>query len=279
VMATITTQLRSALLSPAASPSRRARRAPSSVRCDSSAASSLSASASLDADFDKKQFRHNLTRSDNYNRKGFGHKKETLELMSQEYTSDVIKTLKENGNQHTWGPVTVKLAEAYGFCWGVERAVQIAYEARKQFPDDRIWLTNEIIHNPTVNKRLEDMGVQNIPVDAGIKDFDVVEQGDVVVLPAFGAAVEEMYTLNEKKVQIVDTTCPWVSKVWNMVEKHKKGDYTSIIHGKYSHEETVATASFAGTYIIVKNIAEVCLMHLIFSYCIDFHVEYIIWLK
>uniref|UniRef100_A0A0E0GTC2 4-hydroxy-3-methylbut-2-enyl diphosphate reductase n=1 Tax=Oryza nivara TaxID=4536 RepID=A0A0E0GTC2_ORYNI len=283
-MATITTQLRSALLSPAASPSRRARRAPSSVRCDSSAASSPSASASLDADFDKKQFRHNLTRSDNYNRKGFGHKKETLELMSQEYTSmisspfpffffslldwgltgggvflvsgDVIKTLKENGNQHTWGPVTVKLAEAYGFCWGVERAVQIAYEARKQFPDDRIWLTNEIIHNPTVNKRLEDMGVQNIPVDAGIKDFDVVEQGDVVVLPAFGAAVEEMYTLNEKKVQIVDTTCPWVSKVWNMVEKHKKGDYTSIIHGKYSHEETVATASFAGTYIIVKNIAE-----------------------
>uniref|UniRef100_I1PF51 4-hydroxy-3-methylbut-2-enyl diphosphate reductase n=1 Tax=Oryza glaberrima TaxID=4538 RepID=I1PF51_ORYGL len=255
-MATITTQLRSALLSPAASPSRRARRAPSSVRCDSSAASSPSASASLDAAFDKKQFRHNLTRSDNYNRKGFGHKKETLELMSQEYTSDVIKTLKENGNQHTWGPVTVKLAEAYGFCWGVERAVQIAYEARKQFPDDRIWLTNEIIHNPTVNKRLEDMGVQNIPVDAGIKDFDVVEQGDVVVLPAFGAAVEEMYTLNEKKVQIVDTTCPWVSKVWNMVEKHKKGDYTSIIHGKYSHEETVATASFAGTYIIVKNIAE-----------------------
>jgi 4-hydroxy-3-methylbut-2-enyl diphosphate reductase len=86
-MATITTQLRSALLSPAASPSRRARRAPSSVRCDSSAASSPSASASLDADFDKKQFRHNLTRSDNYNRKGFGHKKETLELMSQEYTS------------------------------------------------------------------------------------------------------------------------------------------------------------------------------------------------
>lgn len=219
-MATITTQLRSALLSPAASPSRRARRAPSSVRCDSSAASSPSASASLDADFDKKQFRHNLTRSDNYNRKGFGHKKETLELMSQEYTSDVIKTLKENGNQHTWGPVTVKLAEAYGFCWGVERAVQIAYEARKQFPDDRIWLTNEIIHNPTVNKRLEDMGVQNIPVDAGIKDFDVVEQGDVVVLPAFGAAVEEMYTLNEKKVQIVDTTCPWVSKVGFPFEDH-----------------------------------------------------------
>ena len=67
----------------------------------------------------------------------------------------MIKTLKDNGNEYTWGPVTVKLAEAYGFCWGVERAVQIAYEARKQFPEERIWITNEIIHNPTVNKVLQ----------------------------------------------------------------------------------------------------------------------------
>ncbi|CAN6309484.1 unnamed protein product [Urochloa humidicola] len=264
-MATIT--IRSALLSPAAAAAsssprglgRRQRRslAPSSVRCDAAPpSSSAAAAASLDPNFDKKAFRHNLTRGDNYNRKGFGRKEETLQLMSQEYTSDVIKTLKDNGNQYTWGPVTVKLAEAYGFCWGVERAVQIAYEARKQFPEERIWLTNEIIHNPTVNKRLDEMGVEIIPVDAGIKDFNVVGKGDVVVLPAFGAAVEELYTLNEKKVQIVDTTCPWVSKVWNMVEKHKKSEYTSIIHGKYSHEETVATASFAGKYIIVKNMAE-----------------------
>ncbi|RZS01246.1 hypothetical protein BHM03_00031058, partial [Ensete ventricosum] len=140
------------------------------VRCDGGGG------AAIDQDFDKKAFRHTLTRSDNYNRRGFGHKKETLELMNQEYTSktrfcwnfagigvcsvagtdagvcDVIKTLKENNNEYTWGNVTVKLAEAYGFCWGVERAVQIAYEARKQFPEERIWVTNEIIHNPTVNK-------------------------------------------------------------------------------------------------------------------------------
>ncbi|KDO51429.1 hypothetical protein CISIN_1g016939mg [Citrus sinensis] len=176
--------------------------------------------------------------------------------MNQEYTSDIIKKLKENGFEYTWGNVKVKLAESYGFCWGVERAVQIAYEARKQFPEEKIWITNEIIHNPTVNKRLEEMAVQNIPVEEGKKQFDVVNKGDVVVLPAFGAAVEEMVTLNNKNVQIVDTTCPWVSKVWTSVEKHKKGDYTSIIHGKYSHEETVATASFAGKYIIVKNMKE-----------------------
>ncbi|KAL0376130.1 UNVERIFIED_CONTAM: 4-hydroxy-3-methylbut-2-enyl diphosphate reductase, chloroplastic [Sesamum calycinum] len=182
---------------------------------------------------------------------------------------------KENGYEYTWGSVTVKLAEAYGFCWGVERAVQIAYEARKQFPTEKIWITNEIIHNPTVNQvlfpttlivdvlvqmvsavELEEMEVKNIPLDDGKKQFDIVDKGDVVVLPAFGAAVDEMLVLSEKNVQIVDTTCPWVSKVWNVVEKHKKAEYTSIIHGKYSHEETVATASFAGKYIIVKNMTE-----------------------
>ncbi|KAI4295565.1 hypothetical protein L6164_035600 [Bauhinia variegata] len=224
-----------------------------SVRCSGDSSSS---SVATDSDFDAKVFRKNLTRGKNYNRKGFGHKEETLELMNREYTSDIIKTLKENGYEYTWGNVTVKLAEAYGFCWGVERAVQIAYEARKQFPTERIWLTNEIIHNPTVNQRLEEMNVQNIPLDQGEKQFEVVDKGDVVILPAFGAAVDEMLTLSEKNVQIVDTTCPWVSKVWNVVEKHKKGDYTSVIHGKYAHEETVATASFAGTHVIVKNMAE-----------------------
>ncbi|EOX98549.1 4-hydroxy-3-methylbut-2-enyl diphosphate reductase isoform 2 [Theobroma cacao] len=227
-------------------------RKPLTVRCSGDSTSSSSIAVDPD-NFDAKAFRHNLTRSKNYNRKGFGHKEETLELMNREYTSDIIKKLKENGNEYTWGNVTVKLAEAYGFCWGVERAVQIAYEARKQFATEKIWITNEIIHNPTVNKRLEEMEVKNIPVEEGKKQFDVVNKGDVVVLPAFGAAVDEMLVLNEKSVQIVDTTCPWV---WNTVEKHKKGDYTSIIHGKYAHEETVATASFAGTYIIVKDMTE-----------------------
>ncbi|PIM99440.1 4-hydroxy-3-methylbut-2-enyl diphosphate reductase [Handroanthus impetiginosus] len=222
----------------------------SSVRCFAAK------EAASSSEFDANVFRHNLTRSKNYHGPGYGQKEKTLDQIGQGYTSDIIKTLKENGYEYTWGNVTVKLAEAYGFCWGVERAVQIAYEARKQFPTEKIWITNEIIHNPTVNQRLDEMEVKNIPLDNGKKQFDVVDKGDVVVLPAFGAAVDEMLLLSEKHVQIVDTTCPWVSKVWNTVEKHKKGEYTSIIHGKYSHEETVATASFAGKYIIVKNMKE-----------------------
>jgi 4-hydroxy-3-methylbut-2-en-1-yl diphosphate reductase len=100
------------------------------------------------------------------------------------------------------------------------------------------------------------MNVGFIAVEQGQKDFSVVDRGDVVILPAFGASVQEMQILNDQQCTIVDTTCPWVSKVWNTVEKHKKSSYTSIIHGQYKHEETVATSSFAGTYLIVLNLAE-----------------------
>ncbi|XP_024362949.1 4-hydroxy-3-methylbut-2-enyl diphosphate reductase, chloroplastic [Physcomitrium patens] len=205
---------------------------------------------------DTREFRRTLSRGKNYNRNGYGYKKEMLEQMDVEYTSDLVKTLKENNFEYTWGNVTVKLANSFGFCWGVERAVQIAYEARKQFPEQQLWLTNEIIHNPTVNQRMTDMEIKELSVTENGKDFSPVEKGDVVILPAFGASLQEMQILDEKKVQIVDTTCPWVSKVWNTVEKHRKNIYTSVIHGKYAHEETVATASFAGKYIIAKNIKE-----------------------
>jgi len=152
---------------------------------------------------------------------------------------------------------TVRLAESYGFCWGVERAVRMAYEARLAYPGRKIWITNEIIHNPTVNNRLIDMGVGFIDDVAGKgKDFTVVGEGDVVVLPAFGASVEEMLLLTDKQVQIVDTTCPWVAKVWNAVDNQTRKDHTSIIHGKWAHEETVATTSFASKYVVVKDLAE-----------------------
>lgn len=205
---------------------------------------------------DTKAFKRSLQQSENYHRKGFGHEAEVAGVMQTAYQSSLIQQIRDNNYRLERGAVTIRLAEAFGFCWGVERAVAIAYETRKHFPSERIWITNEIIHNPSVNQHLRDMEVGFIAVEKGQKDFSVVDSGDVVILPAFGASVQEMQLLNDKGCKIVDTTCPWVSKVWNTVEKHKKRDYTSIIHGKYKHEETVATSSFADKYLIVLNLQE-----------------------
>jgi len=205
---------------------------------------------------DTKAFKRSLQQSENYHRKGFGHQEEVAGVLKSEYQSNLIQQIRENSYTLQRGDVTIRLAEAFGFCWGVERAVAMAYETRQHFPGDRIWVTNEIIHNPSVNERLRDMQVEFVPVNQGNKDFSSVSAGDVVILPAFGASVQEMQLLNDKGCKIVDTTCPWVSKVWNTVEKHKKKSYTSIIHGKYKHEETIATSSFADKYLIVLNMTE-----------------------
>lgn len=205
---------------------------------------------------DTKAFKRNLQQSEKYHRKGFGHEAEVAGTMQGEYQSDLIAQIRQQNYQLTRGEVTIRLAEAFGFCWGVERAVAIAYETRQHFPDQRIWITNEIIHNPSVNGRLKQMNVGFIELKNGQKDFSVVNSSDVVILPAFGASVAEMSLLNSLGCTIVDTTCPWVSKVWNSVEKHKKRDYTSIIHGKYKHEETIATSSFADKYLVVLNLEQ-----------------------
>ncbi|NEP27454.1 4-hydroxy-3-methylbut-2-enyl diphosphate reductase [Moorena sp. SIO3I6] len=205
---------------------------------------------------DTKAFKRSLQKSDNYHRKGFGHEAEVTSQLESEYQSSLIEQIRANNYRLQQGDVTIRLAEAFGFCWGVERAVAMAYETRTHFPNERIWITNEIIHNPSVNQRLREMEVKFIAVEDGKKDFSVVGAGDVVILPAFGASVQEMQLLHEKDCKIVDTTCPWVSKVWNTVEKHKKKEYTSIIHGKYKHEETVATSSFAGKYLVLLNLQE-----------------------
>lgn len=205
---------------------------------------------------DTKAFKRSLQQSENYHRKGFGHQEEVAGVLKSEYQSNLIQQIRENNYTLQRGDVTIRLAEAFGFCWGVERAVAMAYETRQHFPTERIWVTNEIIHNPSVNDRLREMRVDFIPVHQGEKDFSCVSDNDVVILPAFGASVQEMQLLNDKDCKIVDTTCPWVSKVWNTVEKHKRKAYSSIIHGKYKHEETIATSSFAGKYLIVLNMAE-----------------------
>jgi 4-hydroxy-3-methylbut-2-en-1-yl diphosphate reductase len=206
---------------------------------------------------DTKAFKRSLNHSDNYHRQGFGHGDAVAAVMDSEYQSPLIQDIRDRQYVLQRGPVTIRLAQSFGFCWGVERAVAMAYETRTHFPTEKIWITNEIIHNPSVNQRLKDMDVAFLAVQpGGEKNFGDVGPGDVVILPAFGASVQEMQLLNDKGCKIVDTTCPWVSKVWNTVEKHKKVDHTSIIHGQYSHEETVATSSFAGKYLIVLNLNE-----------------------
>ncbi len=206
---------------------------------------------------DTKAFKRALNHTDNYYRnQGFGQKEDIAGQMRSEYESGLIQKIRNNDNLLVNGEVTIHLAESFGFCWGVERAVAMAYEARQHFPNQRIWITNEIIHNPEVNQQLKQMQVQFVELVDGVKDFSSVGEGDVVILPAFGASVQEMKLLYDQGCTIVDTTCPWVSKVWNTVEKHKKKEFTSIIHGKYKHEETVATSSFAGTYLVVLNLAE-----------------------
>jgi len=206
---------------------------------------------------DTKNFRKELMRSEQYFKFGKTQMQKAMDNLKNISGSELVAEIRKNNFRLTIGDVTFVLAESHGFCWGVERSVSMAYEARNFFPEKQIWGTNEIIHNPVVNKNLNDLGIKFVETDVnGAKDFSVVREGDVVLLPAFGASVDEMALLKERKVHIVDTTCPWVAKVWNSVEKSKEKGHTSIIHGKFDHEETVATKSFAEKYVVVKNMEE-----------------------
>jgi len=206
----------------------------------------------------KREELKDIKRKETFNRMGFKDTRADAEKeMFDEFQSDLIKSMRTNYYTLKEGDITFRLAKDFGFCWGVERAVQMAIEAQMHYGKDKtIHITNEIIHNPGVNEKMADMGIKFIPVVDGAKDFSQVADDDVVILPAFGATLEEMRMLTDRGVQIVDTTCPWVSKVWNSVDAHTRSGMTSIIHGTWSHEETIATASFAEDYIIVKNMAE-----------------------
>ena len=205
---------------------------------------------------DTQAVKHAIQHSGRYNRRGFESPTQRAQALGESYQSNLIASIRENNFTYQEGRLKIQLAKSFGFCWGVERAVAMAYETRRHYPKETIWMTNEIIHNPSVNNHLSRMNVKIISAKNGIKDFSAVSHGDVVILPAFGATVQEMQLLHEKECHIIDTTCPWVSKVWHTVEKHKKHTFTSIIHGKYKHEETLATRSFAGNYLVVFDLAE-----------------------
>lgn len=205
-----------------------------------------------------------------YFRRGFGLKREIEPLVQAEYHSALIDRIRARGYEESFGEgdrqVTVRLAEEFGFCYGVDRAVDYAYETRTHFPERRIFLVGEIIHNPHVNRRLLGMGIVFLYPEAegeraGEFDFSGITAEDVVILPAFGVTTGDFRRLQEIGCILVDTTCGSVLNVWKRVEQYARDGFTALVHGKYYHEETRATASQVfkhpgGMYLIVRDMAE-----------------------
>ena len=197
-----------------------------------------------------------------YFRKGFGLKADVQEDLAADYDGRIVNLLRAQAYTLTVGDVTIRLAREFGFCYGVERAVEYAYQARRKFPDRRIYLVGEIIHNPFVNNRLRELGVEILkPSPTGVFDFGRIEPEDAVIMPAFGVTVRDFAALRELGCILVDTTCGSVLNVWKRVESYARDGFTALIHGKYYHEETRATASQVekypgGHYLIVRNMDE-----------------------
>ncbi len=201
-----------------------------------------------------------------YFRKGFGLKTEVQETLSADYTGHLVDLLRSREYTLSAAGVTVRLAKEFGFCYGVERAVEYAYQTRAKFPDRRIYLAGEIIHNPHVNAKLREMGIIFLKPGENGFDYSQVGTADVVILPAFGVTMGDFETLRGLGCVMVDTTCGSVLNVWKRVDNYAKDGFTALIHGKYYHEETRATASQVekydgGTYLVVRNMEqarEVC---------------------
>ena len=177
------------------------------------------------------------------------------------YRSELVDRIRARGHVISAGGLTVKLAKEFGFCYGVERAIDLAYAARKYFPNQPIYILGEIIHNPEVNDQLREMDIRFLQGKEKNAEIEDLRQGDVVIIPAFGAEVATMDKLKAKGCQFVDTTCGDVMSVWKRVRQYANEAVTSIIHGKAWHEETKATSSRAmanggGHYLVVFTLAE-----------------------
>jgi 4-hydroxy-3-methylbut-2-enyl diphosphate reductase len=197
-----------------------------------------------------------------YFRKGFGLKAAIEGQLAADYSSAIVEAFRAGDYRLTAGPLEFRLARDFGFCYGVDRAVEYAYETRTQFPGKRLFLVGEIIHNPHVNAKLVSMGITILgrAADGGF-DFSAVGPEDVVILPAFGVTVADFERLRQLGSVLVDTTCGSVLNVWKRVESYARDGFTALIHGKYFHEETRATASQVtkygnGRYLVVLDMAE-----------------------
>jgi 4-hydroxy-3-methylbut-2-en-1-yl diphosphate reductase len=189
-------------------------------------------------------------------RKGLDMKEAVARELADAYDSAVVERVKAAGYRYDSGRLTIHLAQEFGFCYGVDRAVDYAYQARRRFPERNVYLTGEIIHNPHVNDRLREFGIRFLS-DPG-EDAAVLGSADVVILPAFGVTVPQMAQLSSQGCTLVDTTCGSVLTVWKNVIRYAQDGFTSVIHGKVKHEETQATASQAlkyenGHYLVVLD--------------------------
>ncbi|MGH7340584.1 MAG: 4-hydroxy-3-methylbut-2-enyl diphosphate reductase, partial [Candidatus Rokuibacteriota bacterium] len=197
-----------------------------------------------------------------YFRKGFGLKNAIEGALTADYHSRLVDAVRAADCTLRAGDLTFRLAQEIGFCYGVDRAVEYAYETRTKFPDHRLFLVGEIIHNPHVNAKLQAMGVTFLYRAAdGAFDFGAVTPEDVVIMPAFGVTVQDFERLRAIGCVLVDTTCGSVLNVWKRVESYARDGFTSVIHGKYFHEETKATASqvtkhAGGSFLIVRDMDE-----------------------
>jgi 4-hydroxy-3-methylbut-2-enyl diphosphate reductase len=196
-----------------------------------------------------------------YFRRGFGLKKVILPVLEAEYHSRIVDRIRAAGFRLTVDGLTLRLAEQFGFCYGVDRAVEYAYETRHKFPDRRIFLVGEIIHNPHVNNRMRSMGIRFLLPRNGEFDFSEVRPDDVVILPAFGVTIQDFQRIRALGCTVVDTTCGSVLNVWKRVESYARDGFTAVVHGKVHHEETRATASQVlkypqGRYLVVRDLAE-----------------------
>ena len=182
--------------------------------------------------------------------------------VEQHYRSSIVEKIRSHGGELTIGNTTVRLAQKFGFCYGVERAIDLAYATRKVFQEQRIFLIGEIIHNPEVNLQLREMGIVSLPWREMGNDYDDLNDEDVVIVPACGAPTSFMDKLAEVGCHVIDTTCGDVMKVWRRVRDYAKNEVTSIIHGKADHEETRATASRAlgaeknGHYLVILTLKD-----------------------
>ena len=173
------------------------------------------------------------------------------------YRSELIERLRSGDGCLVVERITVRTARSFGFCWGVDRAVAMVRDALEQHPGKRIWLLDQIIHNPRVNADFKAMGVRFLRGPFSDLDGGDLQADDVVIVPAFSAKVEDMQRFEQLGCTVVDTTCPWVVRPHRRAVRYVEDGFTTVIHGLVHHEETAAScslvASRGGHFLVVAD--------------------------